>query len=389
MTDEITPASSDLEVLNATEEGENTEESPAPVEDEGEETPSETESDSAESEETPAELPEEEEEKPEELLEEQEDTPKAIRFKDIKEKYPTIFKEFPELRANYFKAEQYGEVFPTVDAAKEAAGKAEFFDQLSSQASVGDLGEVLSTVGNNNPKALETISEKILPQLYNLNPQLYIKAINPEIKRFLQTAWRSAKESKNENLANSVGHLAQFLGLDKSQPQTQIQADPEKEELRNQLNQRYSSDIENFNNSVFVSTGEELAKMIRSGINPKDFNGWQADKLTEDTIAEVINVLKKDGKTQKQIQYLFLQAQRNGLSEDSKASIVSAYLAGAKMIIPQIRQRILMKAKGQTPQLSKKINVGQGSAPGRTQQRIPTRKEIREKGMSDLDILNY
>lgn len=384
MTDEINPASSDLEVLNA-EEPKEVEESPEPEKEE-------EESEEIESEETPAEFPEEDEkpEEEEELAEEKEDSPKAIRFGEIKKEYPDLFKKYPELRVNYFKAEQYGEVFPTVDSAKEASAKADVFDNFSLQAANGDLGEILVTVGNNNPNALGGIAEKILPQLYSLNPQLYVKALNPEIKRVLQTAWKSAKESKNENLANSVAHLAQFLGLDKAQPQSQSGPDPEKEELRNQLVQTYNRDAENFNNSVYDLAGAEMAKLVKAGINPKDFNEWQISKLTEDVMTEVVEVLKKDGKTQKQIQYLFNQAQRNGLSEDSRASIVSAYLAGAKMIIPQIRQRILAKAQGKGIELRKKINVGQGSAPGRnTSNRVPSRKEIREKGMSDLDIINY
>src|SRR5439155_10821415 len=41
-------------------------------------------------------------------------------FKDIKAKYPNLFKDFPDLREMFFREQGYSELFPTVEDAKEA-----------------------------------------------------------------------------------------------------------------------------------------------------------------------------------------------------------------------------------------------------------------------------
>src|SRR6266404_1233667 len=41
-------------------------------------------------------------------------------LKAIKEKYPNLFKDFPQLRDGYFRELQYTAIFPTIEDAKEA-----------------------------------------------------------------------------------------------------------------------------------------------------------------------------------------------------------------------------------------------------------------------------
>src|SRR5437763_300329 len=67
---------------------------------------------------------EEEEDKGPEKEEEEEEEEHGIvgrpTFKDIKAKYPNLFKDFPDLRDMVFRERDYSELFPTVEDAKEA-----------------------------------------------------------------------------------------------------------------------------------------------------------------------------------------------------------------------------------------------------------------------------
>ena len=57
-----------------------------------------------------------EEEEPEETRESDKQ-----KFSEVTKKYPNLFKDFPNLRHIFYHEREYRELFPTVDAAREAA----------------------------------------------------------------------------------------------------------------------------------------------------------------------------------------------------------------------------------------------------------------------------
>jgi len=84
-------------------------------------------------EEKPEEDPKPEEEKPEEKpkeKEEEEEKPledddeiESPTYKEVHTKFPTLFKEFPNLRHTIFREQEYTKLYPTVEDAKDAKDK--------------------------------------------------------------------------------------------------------------------------------------------------------------------------------------------------------------------------------------------------------------------------
>src|SRR6185436_17783046 len=55
-------------------------------------------------------------------------TPVARR--EILKKYPTLFKDFPYLEKAYYREQQFTELLPTIDDAKQAVAKSETLDKF-------------------------------------------------------------------------------------------------------------------------------------------------------------------------------------------------------------------------------------------------------------------
>jgi hypothetical protein len=336
---------------------------------------------------------EEEEEKPEE--EETEESPKAIRFSEIKKEFPELFKKYPDLRANYFQAEKFKEFFPTVEDAEEAARKAEVFDVANEELSRGDFGNLIITLGNNNPKSLEKVADEILPKLYSIDSRLYSRATIPVLKQMLSFAAREAVRINDENLKNSVGHLAKFVfgssGVPSDQRPTQ-QEDPEKLQLQQQNQALISSQARNYYNDVVSESFNEFKREVLSGLDEeKKLTPWHLDKLAEDIMSEVDQILAKDIKHQREMNSLWNRAYQSGFPADMKAKLLNAHLARAKMIIPAIRQRKKSEAMGtKAPENGqKRTMVPQNSGPARkTNPKFPSAQEAKKQGLSELDILN-
>ena len=373
------------------------------------EKPEASESEDKVEESKPAEEPEEEPEEKEEKVplgeaeeetpeEEKEESPKAIRFSEIKKEFPELFKKYPDLRANYFQAEKFKEYFPTIEDAEVAAKKAEALDYFEEQVRVGDLVSqdgLLDTISRNNPKALDRIADEILPKLFNLDTRLYTRATAPVIKQLLQFAGRQAQQSGDDNLKNSVLHLAKFVYGSANIPQDapqQRQDDPEKLQLQQQNQQLLYNSASNYQNEVWSSGYEELKKEVLGELDTdKKFNSWQLDKLADDIMNDVNQVLLQDQRHQKEMASLWNHALQNGFPVDMKAKLISAHLARAKMIIPAIRQKRKSEALGtSTPEnKQKRTLVPQNSGPARkSPSKIPSAQEAKKQGLSELDVLN-
>src|SRR6187399_925861 len=94
------------------------------VSDEGEEEPLEE----SDTEDTDEDELDEEEDKEEEVTDEL--PHQAATFKNIKEKYPTIFKEFPELEKSFGTAKRYESAFASPEEAQAASQRLELVDIL-------------------------------------------------------------------------------------------------------------------------------------------------------------------------------------------------------------------------------------------------------------------
>src|SRR5687767_11360934 len=68
------------------------------------------------------------------------------RRKDILKKYPTLFKDFPYLEKAYYREQQFTQVFPTIEEAKEASVKAGVLNNFENDLLKGNTVTILKGV---------------------------------------------------------------------------------------------------------------------------------------------------------------------------------------------------------------------------------------------------
>src|SRR5216684_2162863 len=123
------------------------------------------------------ELPEDKSEEVEEVEEEpkseetEEDLIIASRptIKEINAKYPEFFKDFPDLRHAFFREQEFSQIFPTIDDAKEAAENLESFSNLEEFVLSGTsdgLKSFLEAAEEGKKGSLQNIVANFLPTLY-------------------------------------------------------------------------------------------------------------------------------------------------------------------------------------------------------------------------------
>ena len=133
--------------------------------------------------------------------------------KQISEKFPEIFKEFPELKHAIFREFKYTQLFPTVEDAQEASETVENYENLSELLLSGDkenLRSFLDSIEETNKSAINDLAVNFLPALYEKDKQTHFKAVTPMLEDVVKTWYRHAVNSNDEDEKNFCfgAHLA-------------------------------------------------------------------------------------------------------------------------------------------------------------------------------------
>jgi hypothetical protein len=329
--------------------------------------------------------------------------------KEITEKYPNFFKEFPDMRHAMFREQEYSSLFPTVDDAKEASSNAEsfkHFSQLAMSGKVEDFKEFLSGVAE--AKGLEPMAANFLPALYNTNRDMYFKVTTPIVASMLRYAYKQGTAQNNNDLKNAALHIANavlgdmnFATGDKM-PEAIIpekKVDPELDKERKTFYQeRY-----NTNRSEIQGTASQrLRNDIRKGLDPNGvFNEFTTNLLVNKVVEELGVKLGANERHMRAMNSMWKHAYEAGFAGNWKDRILSAYLSAARAEMPAIRAAIRAEAlkerqaqagrreQDATKSANRKDVPGSSNATGqRSGGRSPSAKEIDWSKTSDRDFLN-
>ena len=380
---------SDMDVLDEIQidepEGDTTEAEP-----EGE---TDTEKDSEEDAEDEEKEPEEEPEPDVEDLEEADRT----TVKAVTKKYPTVFKEFPELRQGLFLSRQYQEVFATPDEAASAKEVTETYNYFQDKLLQGSSAELLQSLRESGDiKSYQAFADNFLPTLFHADQNLYYKAVQPVLQTALFSAFREGMESDNKNLALAARWINKWLfNSDEIKPPSarpENKIDPERQQF---LEERARWETERFGNEYSGVASEiysDLKKNIVKDIDPNNQLGeYTKKKLVDDVISEVGKLLEQDKAHIRMMDSLWDNFRKSGMPRGGKTRIKDTYLARALRLLPGVKSRLRAEALGRKTKssLPQKSN-GSGQRPAQKTGSKGTKKvDLKDtKGMSDLDILN-
>lgn len=335
---------------------------------------------------------EEQEEKPD--GKEDETDPGKTTVKAVKAKYPTLFKEFPELKAAFFYRQQMAQHFGSIEDAKDAAEKAQNFEQFSESVESGDTGTILDAVAEMGQSVAVKFVDNFLPSLAERNPRLVARVTAPYVKQAIKLVFdegtRLGENASGKNLKLAAKYVAQHLfGEDDPSKFSgeQQRVSPEQE--------RFEKERADFARQQFNTASRDVTKVLQTRIS-KDvtkqvdpngtMNEFMRDALVEKVDKEIQKVLAADKAHVARMTSLWKKATKDGYSSEAKSRIISAYLTRAKQSMPSVVAKV--KAQGkvdkkQTPE-SKGTVPSQSSKSGKSTQsgRVDYRRS------SDLDILN-
>ena len=273
-------------------------------------------------------------------------------FKDIKAKYPELFKDFPQLRHTFFHEKEYRELFPTVEDAKEAIDIVELYQELDQSLTSGEVDGLTKVLKSIDEENIPGLAENILPALRKVSQDAYYAAVSPQIAQFAQSLYQGGLRGNDENLKNAGLLAAQHFfgdpgvasgekvieGVAPKQKDTKLEQ--EKSDFRNE---RYTA----FYNDVISACDTGLLKTVVDGIDPRgSMSESMSELLAEKVVKEIQNVLSADNSYVSMMNSLWKRASQKGFPGASKSRIISTYLTRAAEVMPGIRSKIRAAALG-------------------------------------------
>lgn len=328
-------------------------------------------------------------------------------FKEIIKKYPDFFKDFPQHRHVFFQNKEYRELFPSVEEAKEAAEQLETFSSLQENLASGkseDVISVLESMKDLGEDVVSNFASNFLDGIKKVDQDLYYSVITPELVKMTRNVFNAGVRNENENLRNAAAVISQHLfgnakvasgEAEVKLPSKKVEVDDKLEKERLAFkNERYST----FYNDIVSDSDVKLDSLIMSGLDEKISKGLR-EVIVERTRREISKILGEDKVHASRMNSLWRKAGSDNFTSPHKNKILSAYLEGAKGLIPKVRSKVRSEILG-TRDRNSETNAGPakkrveppnnagGVGSSRKQSNFDNGKKIDYKKTSDLDILN-
>jgi hypothetical protein len=271
-------------------------------------------------------------------------------FKDIKAKYPDLFKDFPNLRSAFFLAPKFLEVFPDVEEASIASQKAQEYDVLESTlVGQGDPRTILATIAENQPQALKKIAGSFGEAMREVSQEGYQALTEPIIQELVFFASQHGQKIGDKNLVLAARHIANFVWANGGQVPDQLPSrtkknEPSEAEVQLQ-EEREATEKREFSRAlteIETSATTELNQILNhklDGLTP-----FEKKAIVKEAKQTIDSVLLKDKAFQQTLKGLWRRAQESGWDDGSKSRIRRAWLDRAKAVAPGVRNRLKTEA---------------------------------------------
>lgn len=316
-----------------------------------------------------------------------------VRRKEILAKYPQIFKDFPYLETAYYREQQYTEILPTIDDAKEAVERAEQLSNYERDLGTGSNESILKTIKDNNPQAFAKIVDNYLPNLAKVDQTAFYHVIGSIASSTIKSMVTEAERTSNDDLKAAALILNQFVfGKSEYVEQSRFAPDDKPNEALNSERESFvrerfstaSSDLQEKVNNVLSST-------IDTHLDPKgQMTDYIRRNATKDCLANLEKAISGDTRFKAVLDNLWKKSFEQNFSRDSLDRIRSAYLSKAKSILPTLIQRTRSEAlrgltRGNREEKDRRgpIQPGKSSTPLSKDEK----KSVIPRGMKTVDYL--
>jgi hypothetical protein len=329
---------------------------------------------------------EEETEKPDE---EELELTTPVRRKEILQKYPNLFKDFPYLEKAYYREQQYTEILPSLDDAKVAVEKAETLDNFEKELLGGSAESILKAVKENNQDAYNKLVDNYLPSLAKVDQQAFHHVVGNVIKQTIIGMYQESRTTQNDALANAAVILNQFVfGTSNFAPPSQLAKpeSPDKSELQSERQKFIQERFETTRDDLATKVANTLKATIEQNIDPREsMTDYVKKNASRDAMEQLNSLIDKDTRFRAILDKLWEKAFQSNFSKDSVDKIRSAYFSKAKTLLPtvikQARNSALKGLGKQTDSVDRRGPI----PPGKTTTQGSRSPQLKS-GMSTLDF---
>jgi hypothetical protein len=348
---------------------------------------------------------EESDEKEEEVLD---TSPLKTTYAAVKEKYPNLFKEFPELKQPFFKGQEYEKLFPTIEDAKESLEDVDAFVSLRESALEGNPELILEAVHSTDKTSFERFSLNFLDALHKKDPNVYGDVVAKPIQNVLRYAFEQGttligrgKKEEGEAYQEAAKLIADIIFGDAGAADGSknfVKSAPKPTETNEQVSAAFNGAVSAVNETIT----RDMQTAIRKGLDPNGaMTPFLRKTVIKDVMMQVAEELSHDTAWMNSQKSRWARAKREGYDTDSKRKITNAYLARAKDLIPTVRRKVVAEAMGvraahserKVKQIERVTPKGKELLNGRVSQqerngRVDSTRAIDYSKTSDEDILN-
>lgn len=346
---------------------------------------------------------EDEETEEEEELKLEEETTLDTPFpkKALLAKYPNVLKDFPYLEKAYYRDQQFSEVFPTPEDAKEAATKSESLDEFESSLLKGDTVSILKLVKERDEDAFNVIADNYLTNLYKVDEKAYFHVAHNLIKDVISGIAKKAKEADGDRaeelikLATGLNEII-FNTKEYSGPtklsrgkEGSEETDKIKKEREEFVRERYEISVKDLSER----TDNVIKRLIDGNIDKTDImTPYIKRNATKDVMSDLEASIGRDNTFRRAVlDPLWKKAAEANFSRTSLDLIEKAYLSRAKsMLLPLIKKarKEALKGMGKRDEtVDRRGPISKGHSASSVNKGRQTNKGEIPKGMNPKDFI--
>jgi len=322
-----------------------------------------------------------------------------VRRREILKKYPNLFKDFPYLEKAYYREQQFTEILPTIDDAKQAVEKAETLDKFETDLMSGNTETILKTVRDTDPNSFYKIVDDYLPALARVDEKAYQHVLSNVSKHTIIAMVQEGRRSQNEALLSAAQLLNQFVfGTSEfTQPDKLSKDAPKNDDASTKLER----DRQEFTRQKFESTrgdlntklNNSLKSTIEANIDPRSsMSSYVKNNAIRDANEQLNTLITGDKRFGIIIDRLWKNAFEHDFNKESVDRIRSAYLSKAKTLLPSVIKKARIEAlKGMGKRVKENENDDSDKNPIKKEKSRSNNSDksdkMASKGKSTLEFL--
>lgn len=281
-----------------------------------------------------------------------------VEYSEVKEKYPALFKDFPQLKEAFFREQNFTELFPSIEDAQRALEAETAYNEITEAVVSGDAKTFITQLEQESKEGLEKFSTNFLETLRETNKELYFDVVGPTLKTFIKNVYDYGRgrtdEKERTALMNAAKVVRQALFGGKYED---IESDTDTTSMRDRSKKDDSVDKDK--EAYYAGKYQELYKdvtnvcyskldeEINKGLDDLSKTKPGLKKILAKTVRDsVLQEMNKDENYIRRMNGLWSREKRNGFSGTLKNSFVTTFLGKAKTLVPKLRSEARREALG-------------------------------------------